>query len=126
MLVREDSIPMANTHSSTILFDQTDSRNKKRMVQMLRRKTALSAKHNDNNDVDKNFSLIKSPITIDNDKNDDLLINNEKNIFNNNLDNEKENIFPKILEMDNIAEIKKNFNLCAKCRYIQFLPKLYN
>ena len=109
MLVREDSIPMANTHSSTILFDQTDSRNKKRMVQMLRRKTALSAKHNDNNDAEKYLSLIKSPITIDNDKNDDLLVNNEKNIFNNNLDIEKENIFPKILEMDNIAEIKKKF-----------------
>ena len=126
MLVREDSIPMANTHSSTILFDQTDSRNKKRMVQMLRRKTALSAKHNDNNDAEKNLSLIKSPITIDNDKNDDLLVNNEKNIFNNNLDIEKENIFPKILEMDNIAEIKKNFNCESNMINLDCSPILSN
>ena len=48
MLVREDSIPQVNVYSSKILFEQVDNRNKKRMAQMLKRKTALSAKHNDN------------------------------------------------------------------------------
>lgn len=44
-MVRKESMPKANIYSSKILFEQVDNRNKKRMAQMLRRKTALSAKN---------------------------------------------------------------------------------
>ena len=62
MLVQEESLPKPNIYSSKVLFEQVDSRNKKRMAQMLKRKTALSAK---NKSINKDFdelSLKESPI----------------------------------------------------------------
>ena len=105
MLVREDSIPQVNVYSSKILFEQVDNRNKKRMAQMLKRKTALSAKHNDNKEKEKNISPMKSPIILKTNKEDDLLIINletKKNI-NNNFDN---SYFDKEL----LTDIKLEYN----------------
>ena len=62
MLIREDSIPKVNVYSSKILFEQMDNRNKKRMAQMLKRKTALSARNNHSKEREKNKSPIKSPL----------------------------------------------------------------
>ena len=113
MLVREDSIPQVNVYSSKILFEQVDNRNKKRMAQMLKRKTALSAKHNDNKEKEKNISPMKSPIILKTNKEDDLLIINletKKNI-NNNFDNsyfDKELLTDIKLESDNTNKIKKH------------------
>ena len=113
MLVREDSIPQVNVYSSKILFEQVDNRNKKRMAQMLKRKTALSAKHNDNKEKEKNISPMKSPIILKTNKEDDLLIINletKKNI-NNNFDNsyfDKELLTDIKLELDNTNKIKKH------------------
>ena len=45
MLMQEESLPKANIYSSKVLFEQIDKRNKKRMAQMLKRKTALSTKN---------------------------------------------------------------------------------
>ena len=45
MLVQEESLPKANIYSSKVLFEQVDIRNKKRMAQMIKRKTALSTKN---------------------------------------------------------------------------------
>ena len=113
MLVRKDSIPQVNVYSSKILFEQVDNRNKKRMAQMLKRKTALSAKHNDNKEKEKNISPMKSPIILKTNKEDDLLIINletKKNI-NNNFDNsyfDKELLTDIKLESDNTNKIKKH------------------
>jgi len=74
MLVQEESLPKPNIYSSKFLFDQVDNRNKKRMAQMLKRKTALSAK---NKSINKDFdelSLKESPIRSKNEDNTNNLI----------------------------------------------------
>ena len=91
MLVQEESLPKPNIYSSKVLFEQVDSRNKKRMAQMLKRKTALSAK---NKSINKDFdelSLKESPIRpkIEDKTNNLIFINiiREKEININNIIN---------------------------------------
>ena len=45
MLMSEELIQEPNIYSRKILFEHMDTRNKKRMAQMKKRKTALSTKH---------------------------------------------------------------------------------
>lgn len=77
MMVRKESMPKVNIYSSKILFEQVDNRNKKRMAQMLRRKTALSAKNKESR-TDNKDSPPKNSANLpkaDN-KGDDLLFIN--------------------------------------------------
>ena len=113
MLVREDSIPKVNVYSSKILFEQVDNRNKKRMAQMLKRKSALSAKNKDVKEKENNISPMKSPLVSKINKEDDLLIINleSKKDSNSNMDNsgfEKDFLFELKLESDNINKYKKH------------------
>ena len=74
MLVQEKSLPKPNIYSSKILFEQIDERNKKRMAQMQKRKTALSTKnHSLKNNFD-DLSLKESPISQKNEDNANNLI----------------------------------------------------
>ena len=90
MLVQEKSLPKPNIYSSKILFEQVDNRNKKRMAQMLKRKTALSTKnHSLKNNFD-DLSLKESPIRPKNEDNNNLEFINiirEKDININNIIN---------------------------------------
>ena len=113
MLVREDSIPKVNVYSSKILFEQVDNRNKKRMAQMLKRKTALSVKHNNSKEKEKNISPMKSPLVSKTNKEDDLLIINleTKKDINNNMDNsgfDKDFLSELKLESDSTNKFKKH------------------
>ena len=114
MLVREDSIPKPNIYSNKLLFDQGDNRNKKRIAQMLRRKTALSSKK-EKRDNEKSISPIKSPIIQKiNKKEDSVVIDlNKKNYVNNNdIDNtvcEKDVTSENKLENEDMNDIKKHF-----------------
>ena len=113
MLVREDSIPKVNVYSSKILFEQVDNRNKKRMAQMLKRKSALSAKNKDVKEKENNISPMKSPLVSKINKEDDLLIINleSKKDSNSNMDNsgfEKDFLFELKLESDNTNKYKKH------------------
>ena len=115
MLVREDSIPKPIIYSNKLLFDQGDDRNKKRMAQMLKRKTALSTKNKKENE--KNISPIKSPLIQNSNKNYDSLmtdLNPKKDVNNKNIDNtvnDKDLISGVTLENNNnISDIKKHYN----------------
>ena len=116
MLVREDSIPKPIIYSNKLLFDQGDDRNKKRMAQMLKRKTALSTKNKIENE--KNISPIKSPLIQKSNKNYDSLmtdLNPKKDVNNKNIDNtvnDNDLISGVTLENNNnnISDIKKHYN----------------
>ena len=115
MLVREDSIPKPIIYSNKILFDQGDDRNKKRMAQMLKRKTALSTKNKIENE--KNISPIKSPLIQKSNKNYDSLmtdLNPKKDVNNINIDNTvNDNDLisgVKLENNNNISDIKKHYN----------------
>ena len=113
MLVREDSIPKVNVYSSKILFEQVDNRNKKRMAQMLKRKTALSTKHNNSKEKENSISPMKSPLVSKTNKEDDLLIINLENNkdINSNMDNsgfDKDFLSELKLESDNLNKFKKH------------------
>ena len=119
MLVQDDSLPKANIYSSKVLFEQVDLRNKKRMAQMLKRKTALSAK---NKPIEQNIQ--NSPKTTLNspkneDKINDLLfiniIRDKENITNNTLSPKNNQIIIDIkidneLDKDKEAEEEKEIN----------------
>ena len=115
MLVREDSIPKPIIYSNKLLFDQGDDRNKKRMAQMLKRKTALSTKNK--KEHEKNISPTKSPlIQKSNKKYDSFITNiNPKNDVNNkNIDNTVgDNDLASGIKLENnnnICDIKKLYN----------------
>ena len=113
MLDREDSIPKVNVYSSKILFEQVDNRNKKRMAQMLKRKTALSTKHNNSKEKENSISPMKSPLVSKTNKEDDLLIINLENNkdINSNMDNsgfDKDFLSELKLESDNLNKFKKH------------------
>jgi hypothetical protein len=126
MMVQEDSLPKANIYSSKILFEQVDIRNKKRMAQQLKRKTALSTKKKQIENSQNN-----SPkTTINSPKNesgvDDLLFINlrkdKENITNNKLSQNDNQVIidikidselykDKYIEKDTEKEIiSQNFN----------------
>ena len=113
MLDREDSIPKVNVYSSKILFEQVDNRNKKRMAQMLKRKTALSTKYNNSKEKENSISPMKSPLVSKTNKEDDLLkinLENNKDI-NSNMDNsgfDKDFLSELKLESDNLNKFKKH------------------
>ena len=94
MIVREESIPKANIYSSKLLFDQVENRNKKRMVQMMKRKTALSAKNKSTKIKYQDSSPKESPIRPKiEDFNKDLLILNlfkERELDINNIINQNQ------------------------------------
>ena len=93
MLVQEESLPKANIYSSKVLFEQVDIRNKKRMAQMLKRKTALSTKNKllePNNKDSPSKTTVNSPKKNEND-NELIFVkvirdkeNNTNNIINSN------------------------------------------
>ena len=94
MLVQEESLPKVNIYSSKILFEQLDIRNKKRMAQMTKRKTALTVKNNLNKSQNEDLSPktpIKSP-KLEEENNNDLIFinlirdkeNNKNNIIKSN------------------------------------------
>jgi len=131
MLIREDSIPKVNVYSSKILFEQMDNRNKKRMAQMLKRKTALSARNNHSKERDKNKSPIKSPLVSKTNKKNDLLIINilQNNDIDNNIDNsdyDKDVISEIKVESNRINEIKKNFIYDNNIRTLDCSPIISN
>ena len=130
MLARNGSIPKPNVYSSTLLFEQADDRNKKRMAQMLKRKTALSAMKNKSQENDKcSSSLIKSPISQHSNNNNDLLNNQKKDKNNNNINNlecEKDINNKEKNEIDIIGEIKKNFNYDRNMLNLDCSPILSN
>ena len=115
MFVREDSIQRPNIYSNKLLFEQGDNRNKKRIAQMLKRKTALSAKHG-SKENGKNLSPIKSPIFKKDNNTENILKNNinQKNNLNKNyIDNsdyERDITNGIKLEYDIINDMKKNIN----------------
>ena len=74
MMVRKESIPKVNLYSSKILFEQVDTRNKKRMAQMLKRKTALSAKDKSSRAENKDSPPKNSTNLPKTDKKDDELL----------------------------------------------------
>ena len=74
MMVRKESMPKVNIYSSKILFEQVDNRNKKRMAQMLRRKTALSAKTKEPRADNKDSPPKNSSNLPKTEKNDDDLL----------------------------------------------------
>ena len=115
MLVREDSIPKPIIYSNKLLFDQGDDRHKKRMAQMLKRKTALSTKNKIENE--KNISPIKSPLIQKSNKNYDSLMTNlnpKKDVNNKNIDNtvNDNDIISgvKLENNNNISDIKNHYN----------------
>ena len=113
-MVWEDSEPKPNIYSNKLLFENGDNRNKKRMAQMLRRKTALSAKHgskgNGKDMVSKSSPLVQKENKTDNSSKN--IINQKKVITNNDINNnlELENgINPRAkLESDFINDLKNN------------------
>ena len=114
MLVRDDSIPKPNIYSNKLLFEQGDNRNKKRIAQMLRRKTALSSKK-EIKDNEKNRSPIKSPITLKTNKKDDSAmwgINKKNYEKNKNIDSlyGTDEISEVKLDNEDISDIKKHLN----------------
>ena len=72
-MVQEESLPKPNLYSSKTLFEQVDSRNKKRMAQMLKRKTALSTRNKPLNTNNNNISRENSPINPKLEDSNDLL-----------------------------------------------------
>ena len=129
-MVQEDSLPKANIYSSKILFEQVEIRNKKRMEQQLKRKTALSKKNkpkeqNCNNSLKttinspKNEQSMQDLLFINVIRDKEIITNNtlspnDKNIIidikiDSELDKEKEN------EKDKEKEIlSQNFNNMIK------------
>ena len=111
-MVRKESMPKVNIYSSKILFEQVDSRNKKRMAQMLRRKTALSAKNKESR-TDNKDSPPKNSTNLpktDN-KDDDLLFINivrEKEINIENIINDCNN--NQSIDIKTESEIDKEKN----------------
>ena len=89
MLVREESLPKTSIYSSKILFEQADSRNKKRMAQMLKRKTELSTKNKLTKTDNNKFSPKNSSSIPKIDESNDLsflnIIRDQEN--NNNINN---------------------------------------
>ena len=125
-MVQEDSLPKANIYSSKILFEQVDIRNKKRMAQQLKRKTALSTKkkqieNSQNNSPKTTINSPKNESSI----NDLLFINlrkDKENITNNKLSQNDNQVIidikidselykDKYIEKDTEKEIiSQNFN----------------
>ena len=108
-----------------------DNRNKKRMAQMLKRKTALSARNNHSKERDKNKSPIKSPLVSKTNKKNDLLIINilQNNDIDNNIDNsdyDKDVITEIKVESNRINEIKKNFIYDNNIRTLDCSPIISN
>ena len=131
MLIREDSIPKVNVYSSKILFEQMDNRNKKRMAQMLKRKTALSARNNHSKEREKNKSPIKSPLVSKTNKKNDLLIINilQNNDIDNNIDNsdyDKDLVSEIKHESNRNNEVKKKFFYDSNIRNLDFSPIISN
>ena len=110
MLVQEKSLPKPNIYSSKILFEQVENRNKKRMAQMLKRKTALSTKnHSLKNNFD-DLSLKESPIRPKNEDNNNLEFINiirEKDININNIINPSYNSKQIYIDIKTNIESKK-------------------
>ena len=114
-MVQEKSLPKTSIYSSKILFEQVDTRNKKRMAQMLKRKTALSTKNKLPKSIYNELSP-KEPSTIPkiDDSNDLSFINiirdkennNINNIINNNLNNNNQVIID--IKMESEEVINKN------------------
>lgn len=105
-------MPKVNIYSSKILFEQVDNRNKKRMAQMLRRKTALSAKNKESR-VDNKDSPPKNSINLpkNDNKEDDLLFINiirEKEINIENIINDCNN--NQSIDIKTESEIEKEKN----------------
>ena len=131
MLAREDSIPKVNVYSSKILFEQMDNRNKKRIAQMLKRKTALSARNNNSKEREENKSPIKSPLVSKTNKKNDLLIINilHNNDIDNNIDNsdyDKDLVCDTKLESNETNKIKKNLIYDSTIRNLDFSPIISN
>ena len=114
--MREESLPQANIYSNKTLFEQADNRIKKRIAQMLKRKTAFSVK-NIAKENEKNLSCIKTQINKNIDKTDKLLINDVnskkdvKNKIEDNIDYNDEIISELKIENDSNCNIKKH-SLC--------------
>ena len=114
--MREESLPQANIYSNKTLFEQADNRIKKRIAQMLKRKTAFSFK-NISKENEKNISPIKTQIIKNIDKTDKLLINDVntkkdvKNKIEDNIDYNDEIISELKIENDSNCNIKKH-SLC--------------
>ena len=114
--MREESLPQANIYSNKTLFEQADNRIKKRIAQMLKRKTAFSVK-NISKENEKNISPIKTQIIKNIDKTDKLLINDVntkkdvKNKIEDNIDYNDEIISELKIENDSNCNIKKH-SLC--------------
>ena len=119
MLVQDDSLPKANIYSSKVLFEQVDLRNKKRMAQMLKRKTALSTK---NKPIEQNIQNYPKT-TLNSPKNEDKIngllfinvIRDKENITNNTLSPKNNQIIIDIkidneLDKDKEAEEEKEIN----------------
>ena len=109
MLVQEESLPKANIYSSKILFEQVDVRNKKRMAQMMKRKTALSVKDNLNKSRNGDLSPKTPKKTQKFENNDDLIFINLIRDKENNLNNTiKPNYNQVIIDIKVDSEEKNN------------------
>ncbi len=119
MLAQEESLPKANIYSSKVLFEQVDMRNKKRMAQMRKRKTALSTNNKSIEENYKDFSpktTLNSPKKEENDN--ELLfrsvIKDKENITNNKINSNNNEIIIDIKidsELEKEEEKEKDINL---------------
>ena len=112
--MREETLPQANIYSNKTLFEQADDRIKKRIAQMLKRKSAFSVKNN-SKENEKNKSPIKTSI-IKNTNIDENILKNDlnqkkdvKNKIKDNIEQNDEIISELNLENNNISNIKKHF-----------------
>ena len=112
--MREETLPQANIYSNKTLFEQADDRIKKRIAQMLKRKSAFSVKNN-SKENEKNKSPIKTSIIKNTNIDENILINDlnqkkdVKNKIEDNIEQNDEIISELNLENNNISNIKKHF-----------------